>query len=130
MASLVLTDSSQLTALKSYQTKLSESDICAFSQREVHYQSPPLEACSARLFGADSRPECVRRLYAAAARTPVPAMRQLDRYRRDGHRSSRYFMCTPVLGGARRKIRTTDIDIETRKAGVGWIARFVIALAC
>nr|CAD7573814.1 unnamed protein product [Timema californicum] len=96
-----------------------ESDICAFSQREVHYQSAPLEACGARLFGADSRPECVRRLYAAAARTPVPAMRQLDRYRRDGHRSSRYFLCTPVLGGARRKIRTTDIDIETRKGQGG-----------
>ncbi|XP_072385724.1 uncharacterized protein gukh isoform X2 [Diabrotica undecimpunctata] len=41
-------------------------------------------------------------------------MRQLDRWRRDGHRSSKFFVCTPVLGSKRRKIRTkVDIDIET-----------------
>ncbi|KAJ9600126.1 hypothetical protein L9F63_009536, partial [Diploptera punctata] len=45
-------------------------------------------------------------------------MRQLDRYRRDGRRSSRYFLCTPILGGERRSVakikHKPGIDIETR----------------
>ncbi|KAK9875179.1 hypothetical protein WA026_005970 [Henosepilachna vigintioctopunctata] len=42
-------------------------------------------------------------------------MRQLDRWRRDGHRSSRFFMCTPVLGQRRKRIKCNgDIEIETR----------------
>ncbi|XP_063237349.1 mucin-5AC isoform X2 [Bacillus rossius redtenbacheri] len=83
-----------------------ESDICTFSQRARHYSSalPP----AAGLFGAETRPQAVRRLYEAAARTPVPALRQLDR------RASRLFVCTPVLGASRRA-HQRHLDIETRK---------------
>ncbi|XP_044730334.1 serine-rich adhesin for platelets-like [Chrysoperla carnea] len=39
----------------------------------------------------------------------------MDRWRRDGHRSSRYFQCTPILEAKRRKIlKHIDMDIETR----------------
>lgn len=62
-----------------------------------------------------SRPEALKQLYEQAAKTPIGAMRQLDRWRRDGCRSSKFFVCTPVLEQKRRKIRNKiDIDIETR----------------
>lgn len=64
-----------------------------------------------------------RDLYNAATKTPVHAMRQLDRWRRDGHRSSKFFVCTPVLGAKRRKIRRkSNIDIETRMVIICLIA--------
>jgi hypothetical protein len=74
------------------------------------------------LFAVGTRPESVWRLYEAAAKTPVHVMRQLDRYRTDGRRSSRYFLCTPILGGERRAVakikHKPGIDIETRMVSI------------
>lgn len=64
----------------------------------------------------ETRTETLRELYDAAAKTPVPVMAEMDRIL--GHRdrrSSDAFMCTPVLGNLRRKLKTNvDFDIETR----------------
>lgn len=90
-----------------------ESDICTFALQKNHYAAK----CNpdTNLFTASTRPQALQSLYEAATKTPVHLMRQLDRWRRDGHRSSRFFLCTPVLGNKRRKIRNkVDIDIETR----------------
>ncbi|XP_030764798.1 uncharacterized protein LOC115889022 isoform X2 [Sitophilus oryzae] len=93
------------------------SDICSFAQTKEHYAAKhPMDT---NLFSVDSRPQALKALYEAASRTPVHAMRQLDRWRRDGHRSSKFFVCTPVLGAKRRKMRERiDIDIETRMPAV------------
>jgi hypothetical protein len=104
-----------------------ESDITTFSLRKEHFSSGKDVAVTKNLFAVETRPESVRRLYEAAAKTPVHAMRHLDRYRRDGRRSSRYFLCTPILGGERRSIakikHKSDIDIETRMVS-GSFARY------
>lgn len=74
------------------------------------------------LFNAETRPSSVQILYEAASKTPVHLMRQMDRWRRDGHRSSRFFLCTPVLGAKRRKIKSKlNIDIETRVVSTKYI---------
>lgn len=95
-----------------------ESDITTFSLRTEHFSSCEDVAATKNLFAVETRPESVHRLYEAAAKTPVHVMRQLDRYRRDGRRSSRYFLCTPILGGERRSVarikHKPGIDIETR----------------
>lgn len=95
-----------------------ESDITTFSLRKEHFSSGKDVSVTKNLFAVETRPEAVQRLYEAAAKTPVHMMRQLDRYRRDGRRSSRYFLCTPILGGERRSIAKIKhkpaIDIETR----------------
>ncbi|KAL1509390.1 hypothetical protein ABEB36_004141 [Hypothenemus hampei] len=92
-------------------------DICSFAQTKEHYVAK--QSMNTNLFGVETRPEALRILYEAATKTPVHAMRQLDRWRRDGHRSSKFFVCTPVLGAKRRKIRgKVDIDIETRMPAV------------
>ncbi|KAF2882237.1 hypothetical protein ILUMI_23930 [Ignelater luminosus] len=89
------------------------SDICTFALLKEHYKAQ--HDLATNLFNASTRPSAVQALYEAAAKTPIPLMRQMDRWRRDGHRSSRFFVCTPVLGARRRKIRSkVDIDIETR----------------
>ncbi|KAF5300070.1 hypothetical protein FQA39_LY11262 [Lamprigera yunnana] len=87
-----------------------ESDICTFSRLKEHYKIN--HAVSTNLFDAATRPKAVQTLYEAAAKTPITIIRQMDRWRRDGHRCSKFFVCTPVLGARRRKIR--NIDIETR----------------
>ncbi|KRT81196.1 hypothetical protein AMK59_6145, partial [Oryctes borbonicus] len=90
-----------------------ESDICSFAQLKTHYAAN--HELTTNLFSATNRPRPVQALYEAAAKTPIHLMRQMDKWRRDGHRSSRFFLCTPVLGARRRKIRSrVDIDIETR----------------
>ncbi|XP_076258786.1 NHS actin remodeling regulator GUK-holder isoform X3 [Rhynchophorus ferrugineus] len=92
-------------------------DICSFAQTKEHYAAK--HQMDTSLFGPESRPQALKLLYEAASKTPVHAMRQLDRWRRDGHRSSKFFVCTPVLGARRRKIRgKVDIDIETRMPAV------------
>lgn len=95
-----------------------ESDINTFALLRDHYVQK--HEISTGLFTTSSRTRSVRALYQAAAKTPVHAMRQMDRWRRDGHRTSRYFLCTPVLGSKRRKIRekNDNIDIETRLVSV------------
>lgn len=95
-----------------------ESNITTFSLRREHFSSGKDVAITKNLFAVETRPDSVQRLYEAAAKTPVHVMRQLDRYRRDGRRSSRYFLCTPILGGERRSVakikHKPGIDIETR----------------
>nr|CAH7731368.1 unnamed protein product [Callosobruchus chinensis] len=55
------------------------------------------------------------RTLCGAGTGPVAAVRQLDRWRRDGQRSSGFFVCTPVLQAKRRRMRAkVDIEIETR----------------
>lgn len=95
-----------------------ESDLTIFSSRKEHFEGK--QCVDKALFTADSRPVALRRLYEAAAPTPLPVVRQLDRYRRDGLRSSRFFAVTPVLAGKRRArpTRANDIDIETRTPAV------------
>ncbi|CAH1165564.1 unnamed protein product [Phyllotreta striolata] len=89
-----------------------ESDIASFASLKNHYKAERPFECG--LFTPDTRPSALRRLYDTAAKTPVDVMRQLDRWRRDGCRSSRFFVCTPVLGAKRRRVRNKiDIDIET-----------------
>ncbi|KAI4459646.1 wasp-1 [Holotrichia oblita] len=93
--------------------QMAESDICSFAQLKKHYAAN--YEVTTNLFAATNRPRPVQALYEAAAKTPIHLMRQMDKWRRDGHRSSRFFLCTPVLGARRRKIRSkVDIDIETR----------------
>ncbi|XP_017768837.1 PREDICTED: Nance-Horan syndrome protein isoform X1 [Nicrophorus vespilloides] len=94
-----------------------ESDIASFALLKDHFAAK--HDYDTNLFAPSTRPDAVRALYEAAAKTPIHLMRQMDRWRRDGHRSSRFFMCTPVLGAKRRKIRNrVDIDIETRMPAV------------
>ncbi|XP_057663117.1 serine-rich adhesin for platelets isoform X1 [Diorhabda carinulata] len=89
-----------------------ESDIASFAVFKNHFTAK--QPLVTNLFVPDTRPTALRTLYETATKTPVHLMRQLDRWRRDGFRSSRFFVCTPVLGAKRRKIRTkVDIDIET-----------------
>nr|XP_023023553.1 uncharacterized protein LOC111511756 [Leptinotarsa decemlineata] len=89
-----------------------ESDICSFALIKNHYAAK--NDLTTNLFVPSTRPTALQALYEAASKTPVHVMRQLDRWRRDGHRTSRFFLCTPVLGAKRRKIRNkVDIDIET-----------------
>ncbi|XP_023727427.1 mucin-5AC isoform X2 [Cryptotermes secundus] len=108
----------KVTAFDPKKVTVPESDITTFSLRTEHFSSCEDVAATKNLFAVGTRPECVQRLYETAAKTPVHMMRQLDRYRRDGRRSSRYFLCTPILGGERRSVakikHKPGIDIETR----------------
>lgn len=90
-----------------------ESDICTFSLRTVHFiSSHPL---TTGLFTSASRPKPLQKLYESAAPTPVHTIRQLDQFRRDGTRSSKYFVCTPILSRKKKKCKKIDLEIETRK---------------
>lgn len=55
-------------------------------------------------------------MYEAAAKTPVPVMDELDRILGENRRrSSDAFMCTPVLGQIRRRMKgKIDLEIEAR----------------
>ncbi|XP_058813903.1 mucin-2 [Topomyia yanbarensis] len=98
------------------QVTVPESDLVIFAQIKTHYKAKhPIDT---GLFTAESRSETLQELYDAAAKTPVPAMVEIDRLvGQNGaeRRSSEAFMCTPVLGRTRRKHRAkVDMDIETR----------------
>lgn len=97
--------------LESYIIFTAESDISTFALLKDHYKAT--HTIDSNLFSVETRPTALKTLYESATKTPVHVMRQLDRWRRDGHRSSRFFLCTPVLGAKRRKIKNVDIDIET-----------------
>lgn len=55
-------------------------------------------------------------MYEAAAKTPVPVMDELDRILGENRRrSSDAFLCTPVLGQIRRRMKNKiDLEIEAR----------------
>ncbi|XP_075216055.1 NHS actin remodeling regulator GUK-holder isoform X2 [Lycorma delicatula] len=91
------------------------SDLTIFSGLKNHFKS---QLCQEKgLFTEATRSNALRRLYEEAAPTPVPVVRQLDRYRRDGLRCSRFFSVTPILGGKRRRANQTS-EIETRTPAV------------
>lgn len=89
------------------------SDICAFSLIRNHYESK--HGFDTNLFHASSRSIAVQALYDASTKTPVPIIRQMDRLRQDGYRSSRFFACTPVLGAKLKGIKKkANLEIESR----------------
>ncbi|XP_021712558.1 uncharacterized protein LOC110681100 [Aedes aegypti] len=99
----------------------SESDLVAFSQIKNHYSTKyHIDTC---LFTAETRTETLQELYDAAAKTPVSAIAEMDRiagYNESDHLGSDAFLCTPVLGQTRRKLRAkVDMDIETRLVSDG-----------
>lgn len=94
-----------------------ESDICTFSLRTIHFKSS--HPITNGLFTSSTRPKALQKIYENAVPTPVHTIRQLDRFRRDGNRSSKFFICTPVLGGGKKKYKKIDLEIETRK--VSWL---------
>lgn len=83
-------------------------------QIKNHFQTNRTVATS--LFTPETRSDNLRQLYDAAAKTPVNAMVEMDRIMGQAERrSSDIFLCTPVLGMTRRRMRTNiDVEIETR----------------
>ncbi|XP_055586755.1 uncharacterized protein LOC129739372 [Uranotaenia lowii] len=98
------------------QVTVPESDLVSFALIKNHYSTKYTIETS--LFTAETRSETLQELYDAAARTPVPAIAEMDRlagYSANERRGSDAFLCTPVLGLARRKLKSTiDMEIETR----------------
>ncbi|KAK8399091.1 hypothetical protein O3P69_004272 [Scylla paramamosain] len=92
-----------------------EGDLRSFSERQDHYHHT--DQATADLFTETSRPPALRSLYDKAHQTPVHIMREIDQLRDDGIRSSRYFLCEPVLGDSlkKEKLRKLNLDIETRR---------------
>lgn len=85
-----------------------------FVQIKKHYKTD--YAITTNLFTVDSRTDTLRKMYENAAKTPVPAIEEMDEIlgQRD-RRSSDAFICTPILGQLRRKMKNNiDIEIETR----------------
>lgn len=68
------------------------------------------------LFTIQTRSDTLAKMYENAAKTPVPAIAEMDEIL--GHRerrSSDAFICTPILGKAQRRMKKSiDIEIETR----------------
>ncbi|XP_071550761.1 uncharacterized protein [Panulirus ornatus] len=92
-----------------------EGDLRSFSERQDHYRHT--DHANDDLFARDSRPAELLALYHDATLTPVHIMREIDELRDDGLRSSRYFLCEPVLGDSlkKEKLRKLNLDIETRR---------------
>ncbi|XP_059611005.1 uncharacterized protein LOC132257950 [Phlebotomus argentipes] len=93
-----------------------EGDLATFVHIKNHFKST--ETFATALFTPATRSDAVRNLYEAAAKTPVCVMREMDRLLgQDERRASvaEIFMCTPVLGQTRRRMRCNiDVEIETR----------------
>jgi hypothetical protein len=87
--------------------------LITFVQIKNHFKQP--ETVTTSLFTTETRSETLRKLYDAAAKTPVPAITEMDRLLGDPERrSSDAFLCTPVLGQTRRRMRgNVDLEIET-----------------
>lgn len=98
------------------QVAVPESDLVTFAQIKNHYSTKHrIDTC---LFTAETRSETLQELYDAAAKTPVSVIAEMDRiagYSESERRSMDAFLCTPVLGQTRRKLRAkVDMEIETR----------------
>lgn len=93
---------------------LAESDLVTFVQIKNHHRTD--YAIQKNLFTVETRSQTIKEMYETAAKTPVPAIAEMDRilgYR--DRRSSDAFICTPILGQLRRRIRANvELDIETR----------------
>lgn len=98
--------------------------MATFVQIKNHFQANRLIDTS--LFTPSSRSDNLRELYDAAAKTPVGAMAEMDRILGENERrSSDIFLCTPVLGMTRRRMKSNiDVEIETRMVSAIWV-RFV-----
>lgn len=91
-----------------------ESDLVTFISIKNHFKTD--FAISTSLFTVQTRTDTLRKMYENAAKTPVPAIEAMDELlgNRD-RRSSDAFICTPILGQVRRRMRgNIDIEIETR----------------
>ncbi|XP_055678577.1 mucin-2 [Lutzomyia longipalpis] len=93
-----------------------EGDLATFVHIKNHFRAAQTFATA--LFTPATRSAAVRNLYEAAAKTPVSVMREMDTLLgQDERRASlaEIFMCTPVLGQTRRRMRRNiDVEIETR----------------
>lgn len=92
--------------------------MATFVQIKNHFQiNRPIETS---LFTPSTRSENLKQLYDAAAKTPVNAMEDMDRILgQSERRSSDIFLCTPVLGQSRKRMKTNcNLDIETGR--VSW----------
>lgn len=91
-----------------------ESDLVTFVQIKSHYKTD--YEIGTKLFTVETRSATLAEMYDMAAKTPVPAIDEMDRIM--GHRdrrSSDAFVCTPIMGQTRRRMnKNIDIDIETR----------------
>lgn len=89
-------------------------DLVTFIQIKNHLKTE--YAIQTNLFTLNSRSDTLRKMYENAAKTPVPAIAEMDEIlgNRD-RRSSDAFICTPILGQIRRRMKNSiDIEIETR----------------
>lgn len=91
-----------------------ESDLVTFISIKNHFKTE--FAISTSLFTVESRSDTLRKMYENAAKTPVPAIAAMDELLGDrDRRSSDAFICTPILGQVRRRMKSNiDIEIETR----------------
>lgn len=88
--------------------------MVTFVQIKNHFKSKlPIDTS---LFTPSTRSENLKQLYDAAAKTPVNAMEEMDRILGESdRRSSDIFLCTPVLGMTRKRMKSNiDVEIETR----------------
>lgn len=95
-----------------------QSDLITFVSIKNHFKQN--QELSTQLFTPETRTDTLRELYDAAAKTPVYIMDEIDSlmgYRE--RRSSDAFLCTPVLGQLRYRMkRKVDLEIEAGK--VSW----------
>ncbi|KAG5672074.1 hypothetical protein PVAND_002233 [Polypedilum vanderplanki] len=101
----------------SYDAKLvvvPESDLVTFVQIKNHFKTD--YKIHTNLFTVETRTESLTKMYANAAKTPVPAIEEMDEILGiRGRRSSDAFICTPILERTRRRLKNNiDIEIETR----------------
>ena len=91
-----------------------ESDLVTFIQIKNHFKTE--YAISTSLFTVESRTENLLKMYENAAKTPVRAIAEMDEILgQSDRRSSDAFICTPIIGQLRRKMKSNiDIEIETR----------------
>jgi hypothetical protein len=101
----------------------------SFARIKNHFSSN--YAFETKLFTVNSRSDTIQKLYEAAAKTPVPTIEQLDKILGiRGRRSSDSFVCTPVLGQLRRRIKKNDnMEIETRVVII-FVILFIRSVNC
>lgn len=95
-----------------------ESDLVTFIQIKNHFKTD--YGIYTNLFTVQTRTDTLRKMYANAAKTPVPAITEMDEILgiRD-RRSSDAFICTPIIGQIRRRMKNSiDIEIETRMVNI------------
>lgn len=91
-----------------------ESDLVTFIQIKNHFKTD--HAIYTSLFTVQTRTDTLRKMYENAAKTPVPAIAEMDEILGNtDRRSSDAFICTPIIGQIRRRMKNSiDIEIETR----------------